>query len=89
MAVKQIDCYGFETTSEFFKLKKLDAHLVKMKDGAMYSCFGDEPMRPIHRLDRDADGSLRVTWAYGAWDDAERLAYVPINETINVKEGES
>ena len=84
MAVRQIDCYGFETTSEYFKLKKLDAHLVKIKDGVMYMCFGDEPLRPIHRIDKDGDGSLRVMWSYGAWAEADRLAYVPINETMNL-----
>ena len=86
MAVKQIDFYGFETTSEFFKIKKLDTHLVKMKDGVLYMCFGDQPKRPIHRIDKDADGSLRVMWSYGAWAEADRLAYVPINETLNIKE---
>ena len=86
MAVKQIDCYGFETTSEFFKIKKLDTHLVKMKDGIMYMCFGDEAIRPIHRLDKDANGDMRVMWAYGSWADAETLHYVPINETMVIKE---
>jgi len=86
MAVKQIDCYGFETTSEFFKIKKLDTHLVKMKDGIMYMCFGDEPVRPIHRLDKDANGDMRVMWAYGSWADAETLRYIPINETMVIKE---
>ena len=25
----QIDCYGFEATSQFFRRKELDAHLMK------------------------------------------------------------
>jgi len=89
MAVRQIDCYGFETTSEFFKLKTLDAHLMKRIDGVLYVCFGDGAERPIHRLDRDADGSVRLTWAYGRWEDAARLRYVPINETLEIEAKEA
>ena len=32
----QIDCYGFEATSQFFRRKELDAHLVKRIDGVLY-----------------------------------------------------
>lgn len=80
----QIDCYGFEATSQFFKRKELDAHLMKRIDGILYVCFGDEEMRPIHRLDKDEHGSVRLMWAYGRWDDAENLAYVPINQTLEI-----
>lgn len=80
----QIDCYGFEATSQFFKRKKLEAHLVKRVEGILYMCFGDEARRPVHRLDRDEHGSARLMWAYGSWDEAESLRYVPINETIEV-----
>ena len=80
----QIDCYGFEATSQFFKRKELDAHLMKRIDGILYVCFGDEEMRPIHRLDKDEHGSVRLMWAYGRWDDAENLSYVPINQTLEI-----
>ena len=82
----QIDAYGFEATSQFFKRKELDAHLVKWVDGRMYVCFGTGTLRPIHRLDKDEHGSIRLMWAYGAWDDAEKLNYIPINETMEIKE---
>ena len=84
----QIDCYGFEATSEFFKRKELDAHLLKRIDGVLYVCFGDEELRPIHRLDRDADGNVRLTWAYGKWDEAETLDYIPINKTKEIQRRE-
>ena len=83
----QIDCYGFSATSEFFKRKSLDVHLLKKgDDGECYMCFGDEPNRPVHRLDRTADGAWRIMWAFGKWDEAPRLAYVPINETLEVED---
>ncbi|MGN0847864.1 MAG: hypothetical protein ACI4RA_10840 [Kiritimatiellia bacterium] len=82
----QIDCYGFEATSEFFKRRKLDAHLLKRVDGVLYACFGEEAERPIHRLDRDENGSVRLMWAYGKWEEAETLRYVPINETMNINQ---
>lgn len=84
----QIDCYGFGATSQFFKRKKLDAHLMKRIDGILYVCFGDGAERPIHRLDRDGNGSVRLMWAYGKWEDAESLRYVPINDTMEINDPE-
>ena len=80
----QIDCYGFEATSQFFKRKELDAHLMKRVEGVLYVCFGGDALLPIHRLDNDADGSVRLMWAYGRWEDAESLHYIPINETMEI-----
>lgn len=84
----QIDCYGFEATSQFFKRKELDAHLIKRVEGIMYACFSDEPERVIHRLDKDEHGSIRLMWAYGRWEEAESLRYIPINETMEIKKKE-
>lgn len=81
----QIDCYGFEATSQFFKCKELEAHLVKRVDGVLYVCFGATAERPIHRLDKDEHGNVRLMWAYGKWEDAETLRYIPINDTMEVK----
>ena len=50
----------------------------------MYECFGPGAKRPVHRIDRDPDGCVRVMWAYGKWSEAEDLAYVPINETMMI-----
>jgi len=81
----QIDCYGFEATSQFFMRKKLEGHLVKRVDGVLYICFGNGVMRPIHRLDKDEHGGVRLMWAYGKWDEAETLLYIPINDTMEIK----
>ena len=37
------------------------------------------------RIDRDENGSVRQSWAFGRWADAESLRYIPINETMEVK----
>ena len=84
----QIDCYGFGATSEFFKRKELDAHLMKRLDGILYVCFGNDENRPIHRLDKDEHGSVRLMWAYGKWDEAESLRYIPINQTMEIENPE-
>ncbi len=84
----QIDYYGFEATSEFFKRKELDAHRMKRVDGILYVCFGNDENRPIHRLDKDENGSVRLMWAYGKWDEAESLRYIPINQTMEIKDPE-
>ena len=84
----QIDCYGFEATSEHYQRRKLEAHLVKNDGGIVYVCFATGDPRAIHRIDKDPDGCVRVMWAWGRWDEAEDLDYVPINETLIVeKEG--
>ena len=80
----QIDCYSFEATSEHFQKRKLATFLVKNDGGIVYECFGTGEMRPIHRIDKDPDCCVRVMWAYGKWEEAEDLAYVPINETIMI-----
>ena len=80
----QIDCYGFEAASEHFQRRKLEAYLIKNDGGIVYACFGTGEMRPIHRIDKDSDGCVRVMWAYGKWEEAEDLDYVPINETIMI-----
>ena len=82
----QIDCYGFEATSEFFRRKKLEVFMLKkMDDGTVFMCFEDEPKKPIHRLDVAPDGSSRVMWAYGKWSEAENLVYRPINDTMEIE----
>ena len=81
----ECDCFGCVATSEFFKRRKLEAHLVKRVDGVLYVCYGNDAERPIHRLDKDEHGSVRLMWAYGKWEDAETLRYIPINETMEVK----
>ena len=81
----QIDCYGFEATSEGFQKRKLEPYLVKNDGGIIYACFCGGEMRPIHRIDHDPDGCVRVMWAYGRWAEAETLSYVPINETLMVE----
>ena len=82
----QIDCYGCEATSEFFKRRKLDSHLLKKEDdGTVYECFGRGAMRPIHRISRDGDGTWRVGWAWGAWEDRAELEYVPLDETLEIE----
>lgn len=84
----QIDAFGFPYTSEYFRLKRKETYLLKEIDGVYYECFDEKPKRPIHRIDVAGDGSLRVMWAYGSWDEAENLRYVPINETLSVEEEE-
>ena len=79
----QIDCYGFEATSEFFQRRRLEVYRIKTVGDDTYIAFREEIPSPIHRV-RKADGEYTVTWANGAWADAASLDYIPINETRNV-----
>ena len=64
----QIDCYGFEATSQWFRRRTLDPYLIKRSEGITYLCFGNHLNRPTHRIDRDENGSVRLMWAYGRWE---------------------
>ena len=55
----QIDCYGFEATSQWFKRRTLDPYLIKRSEGVTYLCFGNQLNRPIHRIDRRKRPSSR------------------------------
>ena len=38
----------------------------------------------IHRLENKGDGEWEQTWAWGDWNDAASLDYIPINETRDI-----
>lgn len=82
----QIDSYGFPYTSSWFKRKELEPYQIKVVGTVTYFNFSAAPKGPIHRLERFSDGSYRQTWAYGAWENAASLTYVPINETLEIEE---
>ena len=81
----RINCYGEETEGLTYD-KNLPRQPLETKDsgGATYLCFGEGERVPIHRLTVGADGIVRREWAYGKWDEAENLAYVPATETMEV-----
>ena len=80
----QIDCYGFEASSQWFRRKELEVYLMKEVEGILYLCYGNQPMRPIHRIDRDEHGYTRESWAFGRWADVESLRYIPVNQTMEI-----
>ena len=81
----RINCYGEEMECLTYD-KNLPRQPLETKDsgGATYMRFGDGESAPIHRLTVGADGIVRREWAFGKWDEAENLAYVPATETMEV-----
>ena len=81
----RINCYGEETEGLTYD-KNLPRQPLETKDsgGATYLRFGEGERVPIHRLTVGADGIVRREWAYGKWDEAENLAYVPATQTMEV-----
>ena len=81
----RINCYGEETEGLTYD-KNLPRQPLETKDsgGATYMRFGEGEKVPIHRLSVGADGIVRREWAFGKWDEAENLAYVPATETMEV-----
>ena len=35
----QIDCYGFEASSQWFRRKEVEAYLMKQVEGILYLCY--------------------------------------------------
>lgn len=42
----QIDCYGFEATSQWFKRRTLDPYLIKRSEGITYLCSATNSTGP-------------------------------------------
>ncbi len=80
----QIDCYGFEASSQWFRRKELEVYLMKEVEGVLYLCYGNQPMRRIHRIDRDEHGCTRELWAFVRWADVKSLRYIPVNQTMEI-----
>ena len=81
----RINCYGEEREGLTYD-KNLPRQPLETKDsgGATYMRFGEGDACPIHRLAVGEDGIVRREWAYGKWEEAESLAYVPATETMEV-----
>lgn len=83
----KINCYGERTESATYEKKTRREPLETKYSGKWtFLRYGGGDRVPIHKLGVEADGMVSETWAYGAWDDAETLVYVPITQTMEVTE---
>ena len=83
----RLNCYGERTACATYD-KNLPVCPLETKEsgGATYLRFGEGELVPIHRLMVGADGIVRQEWAYGKWERAENLTYIPTTETTEVEE---
>lgn len=83
----RINCHGGRTErATYDKNPPIRPHEAKASGGATYLRFGEGDRVPIHRLAVGEDGIVRREWAYGKWDEAESLDYVPTTETREIEE---
>lgn len=80
----QIDHYGFEAQSQWFCRRELEPYRIKTNGDDTYVSFHANDPRPIHRIRKESTGEIEVTWAYGSWENATNLEYIPINLTREV-----
>lgn len=81
----RINCYGERTESATYdKNPSIEPLETKESAGSTYLCFGEGERVPIHRLTVGTDGIVRREWAWGKWEEAENLAYVPATQTMEV-----
>ena len=81
-----IDCHGFKITDRGYMYWRPKPYRIKVAGDATYVCFSNDPLRCIHRY-VTTGGETVAEWAYGAWDDAANLEYVPINQPREVRHG--
>ena len=92
----QIDCYGFEASSQWFRRKELEVYRMKEVEGILYLCYGNQPMRPIHRIDHDGardttdaarHGATALTHVGQSNTEAQREIYDPKIDFRSCTEG--
>ncbi len=81
-----IDCHGYRLTDRGFMKWRPRPYRIKTEGGATYVCFTNDALRCIHRYTTSA-GETVAEWAYGPWDDAANLVYIPINQPREVRHG--
>lgn len=52
MRKAQIDCFGFESTSQWFKRRKLEQYLFMHVDDVFYLRYSAAERGPNHQIDR-------------------------------------
>ena len=83
----RIDCYGNETDVPYCEwcMKGIPLES-KYKGRWTYMRFTAGTPCVIHRLGVETDdGLISETWAYGPWKQAERLDYIPLSTTLEIK----
>ena len=81
----RINCFGEETKDlAYDKNPPVEPLETKVSGGSTYLRFGEGGRVPIHRLTIGADGLVQRRWAFGKWEDAESLDYIPATETMEV-----
>ncbi len=82
----RINCYGERWDGATYdKNPPIEPLETKTSGGSTYLRFGEGEKVPIHRLTVGEDGIVRREWAWGGWDEAEGLDYVPATETMEVE----
>lgn len=82
----QIDCHGYKVTDRGYMYWRPRPYKIKVVDNVTYVCFTNASLRCIHRIST-VDGETTVDWAFGDWDHASELAYIPINQPREVRNG--
>jgi len=85
--MRRIDCYGNATESETFERHARPEPLeTKQAGDRTYMRFtGGDPCA-VHRLFVADSAIVEETWAWGRWEDAGTLRYVPLGDTLEVGE---
>ena len=86
--MRKINSYGETTEVERFDFREMkQPDDSKFVGGSTYNRFGTADPCAIHRLCLGADGLVEERWAYGKWNEAERLVYErTIDETMEAEE---
>jgi len=78
-----IDQYGISSVSENFQRRRLQPYRISVEGNTTYICFDGDEKRPIHRITKSETERV-FEWAYGSWEQRANLAYIPINQVMEI-----
>ena len=82
----KINCYGEITDDASLAFRMAHTPLEIKRHGEWtFARFNDGESSAIHRFKVGEDGAVEEMWSYGKWADAERLVYVPLDQTLEVE----
>lgn len=82
----KINCYGepSDDASLAFRMAHRPLEIKRLGEWT-FARYTDGESSVIHRLKVGQDGAVEEMWSFGKWVDAEKLVYLPLNQTLEVE----
>ena len=82
----KINCYGEITDDASLAFRMAHTPLeIKRLGEWTFARYTEGESSAIHRFKVGEDGAVEEMWSYGKWAGAEKLVYVPLDQTLEVE----